>query len=234
MNPFDFLEAARVPISLKSQKFGPWTILRREFSGYQDPADYPGAYYENCIKHGWKEATFLLHKVFDDEKLEFFESTVMEDTARELSRHLPIWLAAHGHILITGLGLGCVVRTLLAKPEVEHIDVVEIDRNILKVVGAEFANNPKVALHLGDALKVKFPSETRWDFAWHDLYTDDDIHLQRIHAQLMLRFHKKVGRQGAWGFPREITRAYSRVIGPLLGVSGKGLKNIDSSEHPAV
>jgi hypothetical protein len=34
--------------------------------------------------------------------------------------------------------LGCVVRGLLSKPEVERIDVVEIDGDILRVVGKEF------------------------------------------------------------------------------------------------
>jgi spermidine synthase len=51
----------------------------------------------------------------------------MEDTLSELRRHTPIFMRAKGRLLVTGLGLG-VVRGLLAKPEVEHIDVVEIDR----------------------------------------------------------------------------------------------------------
>jgi hypothetical protein len=50
---------------------------------------------------------------------------VMEDSPRELRRHLPIWMHAHGRVLVTGLGLGCVVRGLLASPHVEYIDVAK-------------------------------------------------------------------------------------------------------------
>ena len=213
MKPVDYLKAARVPVSLRNQDFGIWKTICMGFSGYQDPMDYPGAYYENAIELGWEDCTVLLQLT-----PEYRWHTVMEDSRRELSRHLPIWLTAHGRVLVSGLGLGCVVRGLLAKPLVEHVDVVEIDREIIRVVGQEFVADPRVAIHHANALKVTFPRGTKWDFAWHDISTPDhDEGLQLLHGRLLVKFRHRVKYQGAWAFPKEIRRTYSRLIGPLLG-----------------
>ncbi len=125
----------------------------------------------------------------------------MEDSRRELSRHLPIWLAARGRVLKTGLGLGCVVRGLLANPDVEHIDVVEIDKGIIRVCGAEFVGNPRVTVHHADALTWDRGGRM-WDFAWHDLHSFDEEHLDLMHAKLLIDYREAVGQQGAWQWPR--------------------------------
>jgi hypothetical protein len=213
MKPVDYLKAARVPAILREMDFGHWRIVGKWFSGYQDPMNYPGAYFENAIELGWEDYTVLLQMTPD-----YFWHTVMEDSARELRRHLPIWLAAHGRVLVSGLGLGCVVRGLLAKPSVEHVDVVELDRDILRVVGQEFEGNSRVTLRQGNALRVTFPRGTKWDFAWHDISTPNgDKGLQVLHGKLLLKFRHRVKYQGAWGFPRSMARVYSKFLGPLLG-----------------
>lgn len=139
----------------------------------------------------------------------------MDDSVPELRRHLPIWMVAKGRILKTGLGLGCVVRGLLIKPEVEHIDVVEIDPWIVEVIGAEFANNTRVAIHLADAHTWDYGDRT-WDFIWHDIHDNDESeHLTLQHARLMMRFMDvvPVARQGAWAFPREAKRKIGKMLG---------------------
>lgn len=125
----------------------------------------------------------------------------MEDSQSELQKHLPIWLRARGRVLVTGLGLGCVVRGLLAKPDVDHITVIEIDRSILRIVGHEFESNTRVSLVHGDALAFH-PNGHHWDYAWHDLWTDGEEHLQCLHARLMAKFFHSCDVQGAWEFPR--------------------------------
>lgn len=139
---------------------------------------------------------------------------VMEDSNHELSKHLPIWMAAAGRVLVTGLGLGCVVRGLLSKPQVTHIDVVDRDPGILRVVGAEFEGNPRVTLHLGDALKMHWPRAIHWDYAWHDLWSrDDEPHLQLIHAQVLAKYQDHADHQGAWELPRWICDGLRRNVG---------------------
>lgn len=138
---------------------------------------------------------------------------VMDDCAPELRRHLPIWLAARGRVLVTGLGLGCVVRGLLASPAVAQVEVVEIDSNVIELVWPEFEAEPRVALRQGDALSLDWPSDHTWDYAWHDIWADPDdettADLDRLHQALLLRYRDRCPRQGAWQLPRLVKRSRS-------------------------
>ena len=189
MKPIDFITAARVPDSLTPQVFGPWTIERRRIS--------PAIARFDVYTLLFRTSLATLH-------LEGPGEVVMEDSRFELQQHLPIWLHAKGRVLVTGLGLGCVVRGLLASPDVEDITVVEIDRSILRVVGHEFESNRRVRLVHGDAFRVQLPG--RFDFAWHDLWTDGEAHLQTLHAALLVRYCAQCRWQGAWQLPRWFKR----------------------------
>lgn len=205
MKPNDYLEAARVPESLQPQKFGLWSIQRKTFSRETKA----GAIQIALV--GWISQTILLRMTAATMHLDGV--IVMEDGVSELRRHLPIWLAARGRVLVTGLGLGCVLRGLLAKPEVEHVDVIEIDADIIRVVGAEFAGNPRATIHRGNALTMRWPATTRWDYAWHDLWIEQENKLQLDHMAAMLHFKNHVPKQGAWAFPKFIKRRSSMLIG---------------------
>lgn len=201
----DFLEAARVPRSVQPQVFGEWEIVR---CAEDDLLRKSGLFIV-----GWPDYTLLYHTLPMDESnmhISRPQDVVMEDSQRELSRHLPIWLKACGRVLITGLGLGCVVRGLLANPDVDHVDVVEQDADILRVIGAEFAD-PRVTLHHGDAQTIDL--EGRWDYAWHDLWTSaGGYELTLQHAKLLHRFRDRCGPQGAWAFPRFMKRAWQTEL----------------------
>jgi hypothetical protein len=194
------LEHARVPETLVPQRFGLWEISRLAL---ETPL-------ERALV-GWPRYTRLLRVSMATLHTSEGE-VVMEDSWRELRKHLPLWRAAHGRVLVTGLGLGCVVRGLLALPAVTHVDVVEIDREIVRVVGSEFAECPRVTLHHADALTWPVPSGVCWDVAWHDIWAEESLHV--LHARLLWRFARRCAVQGAWGFPREFKRCWPR---PLLG-----------------
>lgn len=193
----DYVRAARVPEELEPQKFGMWNIIRR-------PAPDPVI--------GFETQTLLTRWNIGSLHLPMGE-IVMDDSLPELRRHLPVWLRARGRVLKTGLGLGCVVRGLLINPEVEHVDVVEIDPDIVRVVGPLFDDEPRVTIHLADAHTWDFGNR-RWDFVWHDIHDNtvdcsgDDLQVQ--HARLIMRYSDVVPtrRQGAWSMPREFKRAF--------------------------
>lgn len=218
-----FLQAARVPCTLAPQIFGGWTIRR-------DPLPGLRFLHRRWAHLGWSDYTVLfrtepvlkepdwdnIHRVRDDGKVEELD-VVMEDSPRELSKHLPIWMAARGRILVTGLGLGCVARGLLASPAVEHIDVVEIDPEIIRVIGPEFTGNDRVTIHLADALQFEAAGR-QWNFAWHDIWTPENKGLHEQHARLIGRFRSTSMPQGAWQFPRPFKRQLRReLIGGFLG-----------------
>lgn len=135
---------------------------------------------------------------------------VMNDFEPELRKHLRFIQRARGRVLVTGLGLGCVVRGLLACGKVESIDVIERDESVIRLCECG-VRDPRVTLHHMDAHELKhgaLPGRC-WDFAWHDLWNDEDAgepHLQLIHYNIMNRLIKRVKKQGAWALPRRFTR----------------------------
>ena len=201
MHVHDYLAAARVPATLRPQRRGLWRIRRVRYAAPY-LIDQIGYRSQTRLERWTMGTLHQKHGVL-----------VMDDSHTELSRHLPIWLHAWGNILVTGLGLGCVVRGLLANPKVEHVDVVEIDKDILAMVGPDFASQERVTLHHGDALTFPLPSRLTWDYAWHDLFCKEG-HLQILHARVLLRYQDVCRHQGAWGFPRCFKRTWAA---PLVG-----------------
>lgn len=216
MTPDDYIRVARVPESLKPQAFGPWKIERwraKDIDTRKFPlsAQFKLAAIVNRI--GFDEYTLLRRYSWNTMHIGDGYDVVMEDSKEELRKHLPIWLNAEGKVLITGLGLGCVVRALLAKPEVEHITVVEIDKSIIRIVGHEFQFNRRVSLVHCDAFN--FRPRGHFDYAWHDLWTDGEEHLQCQHVRLLKQFHNICDRQGVWGLPRFIRKRVKKYY-PLV------------------
>jgi hypothetical protein len=135
--------------------------------------------------------------------------TMMSNTPDELSDHQGVFDHAEGRVLITGLGLSCVVSGLLAKPEVEHIDVVEYDQNIINMVGPAYEDERRVTIFQGDASTFEFPSNVRWDFAWHDIWAKissdnldpDEAENGITYETLFRRYAAQATLQEAWAFP---------------------------------
>jgi hypothetical protein len=187
--------AARVPESLKPQTFGLWEITRlgpRQLGRF-------GEQTRNIVDPGFDSVTFL--KRYTLATLHQDGETVMEDSLPELRKHLPIWIRAIGKVLVTGLGLGCVIRGLLAKPDVERVTVIEIDKDVLRVVGHEFASNRRVELILANALRWE-PRGRMFDWAWHDIWCEGPPHVSVLHMKLIKRFARCANHQGSWGMPR--------------------------------
>ncbi|MDQ1584579.1 MAG: hypothetical protein QOF36_2633 [Microbacteriaceae bacterium] len=132
---------------------------------------------------------------------------VMSDTPAEIEGHFHAIEHGTGRVLVHGLGLGCVVSALLAKPEVTHIDVVEFDPEIVTTIGPYY-NDPRVAIRRGDALTYDWPSDERWDYVWHDIWSHiSDRNLNPEEAEhgisygmLFDRFATQARDQGAWAY----------------------------------
>jgi hypothetical protein len=196
----DYILAARVPASLVAPKqFGQWMITR--------PMAYPDDVYRAA---GHEPPGFPSYTILWKEKEQYDcrepREVVMEDSRKELRRHLPIWTKGSGRVLVTGLGLGCVVRGLLANPRIENVDVVEIDRGILDAIGPEFARERRVNLIEGDAIEFCKKARRRWDFAWHDLHSPSLADLTLMHLGMMKSIRGRVRAQGAWGLDRRVKR----------------------------
>lgn len=200
LSPMEYICAARVPDTVREVDDHPWQIIKRKSPD------------KNLL--GFESQTLLCRWNWASIHMPHGE-IVMDDSLPELRRHLPIWLAAKGRVLKTGLGLGCVVRGLLIKDDVTHIDVVEIDKKIIEWIGPEFENEPRVTIHHADAHNWDH-SDLHFDYIWHDIHDNNETeHLALQHARLMTKFLPvtPIERQGAWQFPRESKRKIGKMLG---------------------
>lgn len=128
-------------------------------------------------------------------------STVMSDTHDEYMDHYELIREATGRVLIHGLGLGCALRSVLSKPDVEHVDVVEREQVVLDLVSPTFLRafgDERVTFHCADAFEKTWPTGTRWNVVWHDIWTNictDDL---GEHAKLLRSYGRRADWQGAW------------------------------------
>jgi spermidine synthase len=174
---------------------GPWRVERFEVaemasqfgSMFRTGRFVPPGTYTRLMRHG---------------------TVVMSDTPDEMRDHAAIFSKGYGRVLVNGLGIGCVIRGLLAKSEVEHIDVVELSSDVIALVGPTFENEPRVTIHHADAFAISWPAGTKWDCAWHDVWDDlctDNLKGEGSYEKLHRKYGRRVGWQGSWGY--EIVRA---------------------------
>jgi hypothetical protein len=105
----------------------------------------------------------------------------MADAPFVLRNYVPFLEAAAGDVLLTGLGLGCLLRGLLAKPEVSSITVLELHRDVLELVGP-YHRDARVELVHADALRWEPAPGRHWDVAMLDIADDRDL-VERLVAR---------------------------------------------------
>lgn len=97
----------------------------------------------------------------------------MSDTPSEILDTLPFVWSARGRVVILGLGLGMVPRLLAAMPDVTAVDVIEADADVIALTAPD---DPKVAVHHGDAFDARLADRLRpdsgWDVALYDIWPD--------------------------------------------------------------
>lgn len=130
-------------------------------------------------------------------KLTHNGSTIMSDTPDELRDFQMAVLNAKGHILINGLGLGCVVISCLRRPEVETATVIEIDPNVIALIGPHIIDD-RLTIINGDAFQYKPPTGQRYQMVWHDIWdTICSDNLPQMH-QLHRKYGRRTDWQGSW------------------------------------
>lgn len=95
----------------------------------------------------------------------------MSDAPFVLRNYVPFLERAAGDVLLTGLGLGCLPRGLLARPSVRSVTVVELHAEVIALVGPHHAD-PRLEIVHADALTWTPPAGRRWDAAMLDVADD--------------------------------------------------------------
>lgn len=124
----------------------------------------------------------------------------MSDTDAEKRDHmeplLMIQRCRAERVLLNGLGLGMVLQATLTFEHVRHVDVVECDERVIRLVGPHYTRDERVHIHHADAHEQAkgWPSGTRWDVGWSDIWGDysvDDL-------PGMQRLNRSYGRRCGW------------------------------------
>lgn len=135
----------------------------------------------------------------------------MSDTPDEMRDHYEPVRRARGNILINGLGLGMVLNACLLKPEVEHATVIEMEEDVIKLVGSYYLNKfgaERLTIIHASAFDFKPPRGAFYNMVWHDIW--DDICTDNLPE--MATLHRRYGRrcdwQGSWS--KETCKAYAK------------------------
>lgn len=120
----------------------------------------------------------------------------MTDTQAEARDHYGAFFQAKHlgakRVLVNGLGIGMLVHALLTLDTIGQIDVVESDQRCIDLVAPHYPE--RVTVYHDDARAIEWPTGTRWDVAWHDIWPNiTSENLPEMH-----RLHRKYGRRVAW------------------------------------
>lgn len=137
---------------------------------------------------------------------------VMSDTPAEIEGHRHAIENATGRVLIHGLGLGCLVSALMAKPDVTQIDVVDVDPDVIHLTGHYYTHDPRVQIFNRDCLHMNWSQDARWDYVWHDIWSHiSPRNLEPKTAEhgiaystLFDLFEKQAAMQGAWAYEEAV------------------------------
>ena len=120
-------------------------------------------------------------------------STIMSNTPSEMNDFAHFTRIAEGDILVNGLGLGCVIKVLLAKPEVKRIVVIEQSTDVIKLISPHFKDE-RLTIINADAYEYLPPKGEKYDYVWHDIW--DNICSDNLPE--MTKLHKKYARKTKW------------------------------------
>lgn len=125
---------------------------------------------------------------------------IMSDTPSEMDDHKAALVAARGHVLINGLGIGMFLLNCVEKLAVDHVTVVEISAEVLQLVGPWYQDKygDKITFVHADALEYKPLRGTRFDFVWHDIWPTISANNWPSMVTLHRRYGKRCNNQKSW------------------------------------
>jgi len=111
-------------------------------------------------------------------------------------------------VLINGLGLGMVLKAALSFDHVERVDVVEVSDEVIKLVGPHYEQDQRVHIIKGDAYEATgwWPTGTRWDVGWSDIWMDLDTDDLAGHARLNWSYGQRCTWHGCWAHELLVAR----------------------------
>ena len=123
--------------------------------------------------------------------------TIMSDTPDEVQDHMPFINRAHGRVLINGLGLGMVLKAVLAKPEVTKVDVVELSPDVINLVLPHYSDS-RLTVYMDSAFDIRWPEGTKFQAVWHDIWPTLSLDWNPEMNRLEKKYKNMADWLGSW------------------------------------
>ena len=110
-------------------------------------------------------------------KLKRNGTIVMSNTPDEIEDFAHFSYMAKGKVLVNGLGLGVLLKSLLLKDDITQITVIEKSADVIKLVAPTYKDKRLNIIH-ADAFEYKPEKGIRFDCVWHDIWdfiTSDNL-----------------------------------------------------------
>ena len=139
-------------------------------------------------------------RLFSGDLRTFDGVLLTSDTLAEVQDHYAMTQAnVRGNVCINGLGLGVALQAVLDNPKVKQVTVLEIEEDIMAMVAPHYKKRygEKLTVMRADAFEWE-PSRTRFDFVWHDIWSDiSDVNYESM-KQLHYRWGQWTAHQASW------------------------------------
>lgn len=108
-----------------------------------------------------------------------------------------------GHVLITGLGLGLVVESMLQTPgsRVERVSIIEASSDVIALAAGRLrAKYPgRLQVHEADAFSWLPPEGERYSVGWHDIWPNPHDQTRWPEMDVLEdRYRARCDWQGCW------------------------------------
>lgn len=209
-----------LPVPITKGKRGKWVIDTFTLTAADVRRDNLRNYFSKEAELMCKPGTYT--RLLD---MKAIDKVVMSNTPMEVRTNRDFIRAATGRVLISGLGLGMALKAVLDKPEVEFVKVIEIDEDLIQLVGPGFKkeiDEGRLVIVNADAFAYKPELGEKYDVAWHDIWsTIDDGNLVEM-GRLKRKWAKRIPLQLCWAQKlcqrmKRSSWGNSRVPGFLFG-----------------
>lgn len=177
---------------VKPHIFGDWLI--KEFEVSEEEAKF----FNMRLRFQGKEDQSIVAGTY--QRLEQISTgyVVMSNTPMECNTNKIAYEKARGSVLMAGLGMGMILEAVLSKPEVTHVRIIEIDKDIIEYVGSFFKADPRVEIIHGDIFKYIPAIDEFYNYIWLDIW--DGIHQNNEPEFQMLndRFKDHCNEMNLW------------------------------------
>lgn len=95
---------------------------------------------------------------------------MMSTTPMEIRSNREVMTKANGHVLIAGLGLGMIVLPIQDKLNVKSITIIEMNKNVIDLVGKTLPLNDKVKIIPGNIFDFILEKGMKYDTVYFDIW----------------------------------------------------------------